>query len=633
MSPLPTMTRLPSESFWPSGTIDTDMRLPLPGLGSSDSSSVISPLALPRGAAGYFDHVSVNGNNLSQLAAAAHNPSKNAAPGASRRSQVNSPLSPGVRGPALSHVPQFLSPHLLPVGREAQYNLQQHRSTSLPPTRREPRSSTGKPKTTIIISQLGAPAVPGSLQGSTENLKPVNGAVNSSNAPMSAIGSTSAAHPRRTSTDSASAPSQVQTIRRLVQQNGRIREAWEAERKYLEANRERAEEVYKEERALMEDERVEWETEKVGLLQEIERLQHQILSLGGDPRFARDGSVSNAKINFVSSHNMRGGAIWETSPESMRSSHSSQGSAQREGRTELERPSRGTLGPLSFRQTTGFSTEPTTNDSLTPIVDVQEIHPDLEGIPIKSNTIQKPTFKDTPSRSESQASSRASSPSNKAATTSQGPKEQTLQVLAADESDRLTMHAGHTPSHSLSLLPTMSSSGAATATSSGDSTPTLHQGDGVAAEELPAGDASSGVPSHPAEPFPSLATAQNNFSEDHLEPIYEASEDRELKGPLMVRNMPAHDEIFFRRLSDKLEEVSKDTMAALPAVLRGVDSACDKVEEPKSENTSNAKSDAQQEVVASKDQSSPKSGEEEELDIPLKIKRSFNFGAPFGEFR
>jgi fibrillarin-like rRNA methylase len=64
---------------------------------------------------------------------------------------------------------------------------------------------------------------------------------------------------------------------RLLQQNARIREAWEAERKYLEANRERAEEVYKEERALMEEERAEWEAEKATLLAEIRRLQQLVL--------------------------------------------------------------------------------------------------------------------------------------------------------------------------------------------------------------------------------------------------------------------------------------------------------------------------------------------------------------------
>ncbi len=38
-------------------------------------------------------------------------------------------------------------------------------------------------------------------------------------------------------------------------------------------------------------------------------------------------------------------------------------------------------------------------------------------------------------------------------------KERTLQMLAANESDRLVMHAGHTPNHSLSFLPTAESSG------------------------------------------------------------------------------------------------------------------------------------------------------------------------------
>ncbi len=44
------MTRLPSESFWPTGALET-----------SDS-SIISPLTLPRGASGCFDQVSTKPN-------------------------------------------------------------------------------------------------------------------------------------------------------------------------------------------------------------------------------------------------------------------------------------------------------------------------------------------------------------------------------------------------------------------------------------------------------------------------------------------------------------------------------------------------------------------------------------------
>jgi hypothetical protein len=136
---------------------------------------------------------------------------------------------------------------------------------------------------------------------------------------------------------------------------------------------------------------------------------------------------------------------------------------------------------------------------------------------------------------------------------------------------------------------------------------------------------------------------------DEPEPIFEPAEDRELKGPLMVRNMPAHDEIFFRRLSDKLEEVIKDNQAALPAVLKDVDQEDNAAEQTRPEVQPDAKPDVKPEVQTEshqngssstasdsgteKERSSPRSNESEELDIPLKFKRSINFGAPLGTFR
>ncbi|KAK3996928.1 hypothetical protein QBC44DRAFT_316897 [Cladorrhinum sp. PSN332] len=441
----------------------------------------------------------------------------------------------------------------------------------------------------------------------------------------------------------------------------------------MEANRERAEEVYKEERAFMEEERLEWDAERELLLQEIQHLRQQLLS----PEV-----TSPQKVSFSTTTGLRGGGAWDASPESMRSSQSSQGnaptarknaSAVRDSdrptgspgpaikhhsslpqiRTQLSQHGRAAktlpkpLEPLPERISIGpnipssglspAASEPDTTPI--PVVDVQEIHPELEGIPIKATTIQKSTFTDTPSCDGSNESTKSSSPPN-ASCESKVPrasKEQTMQVLAAHESARLTMHAGHTPSHSLSLLTTVASSGAATATSSsGESTPTLQQGDG------PVGQAES--QHYTAEPAPEQDT------EDSSEALYDTTEDRPLRFPLMVRNMPAHDEIFFRRLSDKLEEVSKDREASLPAVLKDIEHVEDASEvssglsklDGASETSVTRSYDAhgQQDVASEASDASterersrsPKSGEEE-LEIPLKIKKSSNFGAPFGVFK
>lgn len=620
-----TMTRLPSESFWPTGAIDTD-----------PSFSVESPLALPRAlGSGYFDQITAQPDPSTLVASASQMPPK---PG----HRAYSPLSPGARGPALAQAPQFLSPDLGPMavpgtpGKSNGNGDNNGRSTSLPPSTR----STNRPRTYTSSSLGMAVGAAGSVSGSAVSGTPPNAGPY----PLHAANR----HPRTASTDSSGAPSYTQIIRRLVQQNARIREAWEAERKYLEANRERAEEVYKEERALMEEERIEWETEKVMLLQELERLQKQVVGLGGLPARPKE-SVSQS---------LRGGG-WETSPESLRSPLSSQGNNHnvnnKIGRQSLRNAVpvpqfyNETSPGLSYRAASAseLPVVPEVESRAVPIVDVQEIHPELEGIPIKANTIQKPTFTFTgspPQQEGSKPSSTSSSPPSGSGKSKASSKENTMRVLAVEESARLTMHAGHTPSHSLSVIPTVSSSGVQTVTSSGDSTPTMHLSDGIASRGLPPLDDDTANHPRPADRliaavYPDPLADYYHEPEEKPEPVCQTSEDRALKGPLMVRNMPAHDEIFFRRLSDKLEEVSKDNEAALPAVLKGVepDSELEDNTQVKPE-TAQAHNDGPSSTAASdtgteKSQRSPRSDDGEELEVPLKLRSSMNFGAPFGTFR
>ncbi len=472
------------------------------------------------------------------------------------------------------------------------------------------------------------------------------------------ISPTSIGHPRSVSADAVNAPAHAQLVQRLVQQNARIREAWEAERKYLEANRERAEEVYKEERAMMEEERTEWEVEKAAMLQEIARLQ-QALGWGGGTPLAMKG--------------MRPHSTQAASRVSANSSLSSQGSSQpgtqsagpilRKGGFPMPvtgprivdlaspRSPNGPSAPTSdfLRPSEGSETE----TGPIPIVDVQEIHPELEGIPIKATSVKKTTFTDTGSQNGSTASSPSGSPPTNSdqAKSPQEKKAQTLQVLAAREADRLVMHAGHTPNHSLSSLVTAASSGTATASSDGgDSTPTLPRGkpafgrDAAIEDDVDVGAISKLA--RVADPFLAVTNRRGQLLTDpivhpghpgHPEPVFEPTEDRPLKGPLMVRNMPAHDEIFFQKLSDKLNEVSKDDEASLPAVLKDVAAAEKKPDESteQAEAQPESQPDSQQPTAGSDGPGSDgsKSGEEEDLDVPLKFKKRMNFGAPFGEFR
>lgn len=111
------MTKLPSDSFLPSGAMDPELVLSLAGLGLAGSpSSVVSPLSLP-GGVHYFDPIS--------------RPSLTSHPTARSSSYQNPPQAQ----PA-----GFLSPHLTPIPSHSRYRLPmskrtQQRATSLSPTR------------------------------------------------------------------------------------------------------------------------------------------------------------------------------------------------------------------------------------------------------------------------------------------------------------------------------------------------------------------------------------------------------------------------------------------------------------------------------------------------------------------
>ncbi|KXX76248.1 hypothetical protein MMYC01_208320 [Madurella mycetomatis] len=617
-----------------------------PFLALTSDSSGISPLTLPRGAAGYFDHMAIGASPAAQLVSAIH---ASASSSAARGSQPYSPLSPGVRGPAVQHQ-SLLSPHLWPV--------EQHRSSSLPPKIGNSMQLAGGVGSGLRSNH--APAVGGS---------PVTGSSPPVDALVSPVGLAPAGHPPPSSADSA-------MVQRLARQNRRIREAWEAERRYLEANRERAEEVYKEERALMEEERAEWESEKALLLQEIGRLQQQISAFGSNLQAAPNGAFPSSTGPFSASPPLRGGGGGgSTSSRSLTSSQSSQinpppatqslGHGISKGNPSSAQPfphsssnmtssSSGTLGGTSNRSS-DFLVSRTASESepgRTRLVDVQDIDPKLEGIPIKITAITKPTFTDPPPHDESKESnsSVASPTSPDQLRIMPGPKTQTLQVLAANESDRLTLHTGHTPSHSLSVLPT----GIATASSDdGSSTPTMPQRGSGPDQDLPTTaerdhrDAPEAL--HTAGPAAAVTGGDDQAHDDDPEAPFDPSEDRKLKGPLMVRNVPAHDEIFFQKLTDKLEEVSKDGDAALPAVLKAEHddqpgSSKDQTQtgagpaDPQKE-TGGGGSD---EAGSERDEGSSRSGEGEDgdddsddtgtpVDVPLRFKRPMNFGAPLGE--
>lgn len=358
----------------------------------------------------------------------------------------------------------------------------------------------------------------------------------------------------------------------------RIRQAFDDERRHLQANRDRAEEVYKEIIDEMEEdharERTQWEADKYELQTQIMRLHHRLEE--AESR-ANGASCLDQKLATYQS-----GSSSQTSPvgQPARPPHASRDKLSSDSATtmdlELGQPSK--------------------------VIDVQEYHKDLEGIHLKENFVKKETFTDTPSSSGSRSSSGRVSPPSNPENVKLLARARSMRALKADASSRLTMHAGHTPTVSLSIAHTGVSN---TVVSSGSNTPTLMSGDGAMSDD------NRPESREPAEPVPT------GIDDDREPAIMEPSdEDHELKGPLTLRNMPAKDEVFLRRLSDKLEKVTSGEDAT-PAVLKHSDDEDDGEVPQPSVPATGGDSDTGDEADAE--------------DVPLKLRKaSSNFGKPFG---
>lgn len=328
------------------------------------------------------------------------------------------------------------------------------------------------------------------------------------------------------------------------------------------------------ERAQWEAEKAQWAAEKYELQSQIMQLQHRLMDAesrgnahGSDPRLAtyQPGSSSQISPTAQPAH----------SPLVPLDRHASDSSTSMD--FEFGQPSK--------------------------VIDVQEYHKDLEGIHLKENFVKKETFTDTPSSAGSRSSSGRVSPPQHPENVKLLARARSMRALKADASSRLTMHAGHTPTISLSIAHTGASN---TVVSSGSNTPTLTSGDGAMSDD------NRPESCEPAEPVPT------GIDDDHEPAIMEPSdEDPELKGPLTLRNMPAKDEVFLRRLSDKLEKVTSG-VDATPTVLKNSDDEEDE-EGPKSSSSHVAGGDSD-------------AGDDEEAEeIPLKLRKaSSNFGKPFG---
>ena len=460
-------------------------------------------------------------------------------------------------------------------------------------------------------------------------------------------------------------------VQRLAQQNKSIREAWEAERNYLEANRRRAEEVYQEERIIMEEERTGWDNERSDLHRQTQALMDRIHHLEAENSSLRTfvANRSAQAPGVMSPSSSYTGAIIDRTSPPQRYSAPADTSAPR-GSSILKSASMSSppvtsqasqLSPTGdghskrphFVSSDGAPQAPTTvqesspfipldprmqpqkpvadflspgsqdtDGTPVPIIDVQEIDPKLEGIPLKVTAVSKYTFAGPSSSKASPATSPpaveqrvepfGSSPPSKRVSS----KDSTLQVLRAEESERRTMHAGHTPNHSLSLFPTISATNGSnttgeptertTPTAAQSSAPTEHN-DLQDDEDLESPEKGISL-----EPTTTL---------DDLEPTLEPKDDVPLKGPLMLKNIPAKDELFLGALNKKLTTIREGELEGLPTVLLSP-----QIEPLQVGSASSASSvpDLSQEDL-------PNAEAVIEDPVPLKFKTTNNFGAPFGK--
>ncbi|KAK6857034.1 hypothetical protein PG995_007221 [Apiospora arundinis] len=570
------MSRLPLDSFLPSGAIPDPNEHPLSYaklVNGASPYSVISPLALPRSVsqASYFDD-----SQLASLASQNHHRSFLAATNGAGGVPSHPPTS----------CPQQRQSR--PLEQHSRQNYEhRHQERYLSPHR---SSSGARERSSMSPSR-------------SQILEAGSGLVSPSLAPFGDLSS-----PEQTNLQ----------LRRVTLQNRRLLENWEAERAHLEANRGRAEEIYKEERAIMDEERLVWaemEAQYQNKIRQLEQENQELRNRLEQHGTGRSETSSDTRGGYSEASARLGSPSRGGIPAVKFQPFSAAGSpgSVPPGRTM---PASDPFVPLdprlqSMSPQNGSGGSGTPSQEHAPSIDVQEILPHLEGIPLKSTAVQKATFTDgSSSKKVSPTGSSSDSPAGSKSKASTA--EITHKTLRAPEQARLTMHAGHTPNHSISLLSTAASTIVPnTADSSGAATPVQGPTDATFAEGLRAPHVSEA----------NIRGDGEGSDDEEDRQLFEPSEDdRPLAEPLMLRNMPAKDEIFLQRVTDKLTN-SIDSNDATPTVLKN------NAMEAAGEQT---KSDLPENAPAEGGHDSNSLGDDEPSDIPLKLKNTRNFGAPLG---
>lgn len=648
------MTRLPSTAFLPSGAFDSDMSLSLDGSSFHGLDHDHHHKRLNGNANDSFDRLSCR--NFSSVIPP---PSASSLP----RTTSNYPLLADISSPSLQSLPSLSNSESIPFSLSS-IPAPQPQNSRLP-SHLQFQAFPSDPSTSSLSPTLIGPSghrlpPPTSITATSKPTPP--------HLPPGVVGSL----PRSVSVDAAaSSHLSAQIVQRLNQQNALVREAWEAERNYLEANRRRIEEVYQEERIIMDQVCSAWETEKAEMAAEIQSLKQQIQRLEGE----------NSTLKAVTAQSIRAAGltspysaqqVMSPAPSSLsRPQNPTASTAGVSARPNAISPPGGTsvphgpggggvrwlpqhlVGGSSHTSPTGIpgpqnpapkdilASPDDASDAPVPIIDVHEIDSRLEGIPIKATAIQKPTFESAGSPPPPQHDGSQTPPSNACClpgstdedhgTTKHRTRFQTMEALAAPESKRLTMHAGHTPNLSLSIVPSAKMTDEDEDTSNGmveESTPDKACEPAVEHQGSDAKGKGKEVATYTEE--------EGDSTVDDPTPSLDAADDAPLKGPLMIRNMPAKDELFFAALNEKLEPISKG-LDSLPTVMQGsgTEDSASLSEVPHQAADAKVAIDGEDETSKQTQEKTPPDVEimregDLESDFQLKFKNTSNFGAPFG---
>ncbi|KAL7791938.1 hypothetical protein V8C37DRAFT_139915 [Trichoderma ceciliae] len=524
----------------------------------------------------------------------------------------------------------------------------------------------------------------------------------------------------------------------LARQQASIRAAWETERMFIENSRARVEVLLREESKLtLNYHRRLWIAEKQQLEAVISGLRGQVLSLQDENRKLKNKTVSarsqrNEPIIHHGSFQANTPLLDGGPPSPMDNQQScgadSCGSAH--GLCSASRsPSCSTVAdsdaavpvspqtsvPRSLPPGHGTSTIPTSalflpdspcleveapsgivsEPARSPkrpvsVVDVNEVDPRLEGISLRASAVRKTTFAETSEEEEgSPRGKRRRSLSHDYYIVTNLKKEE-------EEEQRLTMYAGHTPNQSPSL-PLATTSGP----SGGSTTPTALSLRSESNKRLKTesrtqtatatATAEMGESSRVSYPdlshhlervesacsSPSSCSSSSSFSSQKA--LLEATDDAPLRGPLMIKNIPAQDELFFAALNRKLKPISQGQDAlpkavqapvAVPVPLSAVSGVPNsgvvgnRSTVPDNTNVSGTQSDTDEELdgvsikmepifpvrtvgwdddedvpvkierppfpVKMEDSDDDSDSKPEEPELPIKFRSTSNFGAPFG---